>query len=353
LEGVLTSLPTDAEQLALLDGIQRILDEGQFVATYKFALLLALVEISVERGDDTGGPLAIHVDSIAEKFIELYWSHTRPFGGGVLRQNTSRNISILGELESLQVDHPRLSDARRASQWTRAVRRVASVIRNMPLFRLQLLRGNYRLQFLYEDAIHGGKIVLKPGVAFCLRRFSTLIASLVRSAWIEEVRSNPGNAYLVGERESLETFLFGRERAGVGAIRDVLCDLQSGRCFYCDARIAGASHVDHFIPWASYPTNLGHNLVLAHGGCNGDKSDMLADVEHLDHWWLRNERDGPVIGEAMAQKGILTDLSATKGIATWAYSRAMWAGMLLWRAKGSVRPFPADAHLPFQLHSSA
>jgi hypothetical protein len=342
-----TSLPTGTEQLAFLDGIQRILDEGQFVATYKYALLLALVEISVEQGHDSGAPLPIHIDSIAEKFVELYWGHTRPFGGGVLKQNTSRNIAILDVLAQLQARNPRLSDARRTLHWQPMVGSIASVIRKMPLFRLQLLRGNYRLPFLYEESLQEGKIILKPGVAFCLRRFSMLIASLVRNAWLEEVRSNRANAYLVGEGESLETFLFGRDRVDVAGIRDVLWEIQSGRCFYCDTPIAGAAHVDHFVPWASYPSNLGHNLVVAHGSCNGDKSDMLADLEHLERWWLRNERDGSAMGDALAQKGMLTDLSATQGIAAWAYARAKSAGMLLWRAKGSVRPFPVDARLPF------
>jgi 5-methylcytosine-specific restriction endonuclease McrA len=188
---------------------------------------------------------------------------------------------------------------------------------------------------------------LKPGAAFCLRRFSTLLANLVRSAWLEEVRSNPKNSYLVGERESLETFLFGRERIDAGAIRDVMCEIQSNRCFYCATPISSASQLDHFIPWASYPSNLGHNLVLAHAGCNGDKSDLLADVEHLNRWWQRNDRDGAAIGHALTQRGVVADLTATKGIAKWAYSRARAAGALLWISTGSVRPFPVDAQMPF------
>jgi hypothetical protein len=37
--------------------IQRLLDEGSFVATYKFALLLALAELSIERGSKPVTPL--------------------------------------------------------------------------------------------------------------------------------------------------------------------------------------------------------------------------------------------------------------------------------------------------------
>ena len=52
-----------------LQHVQRIFDEGEFVATYKFALLIALVELAIEGGDDTGAPLDLDLHSIAEKLI--------------------------------------------------------------------------------------------------------------------------------------------------------------------------------------------------------------------------------------------------------------------------------------------
>ena len=69
--------PTADEQIHFLVKLQRLLEEGQFVASYKFALLLALADLSVERGDDTGGPLPVSVESIAEKFIRYYWRQGR------------------------------------------------------------------------------------------------------------------------------------------------------------------------------------------------------------------------------------------------------------------------------------
>ena len=44
--------PTSDEQIRFLANVQRLLDEGSFVASYKFALLVALADLSVERGDD-------------------------------------------------------------------------------------------------------------------------------------------------------------------------------------------------------------------------------------------------------------------------------------------------------------
>ena len=46
----MSAVPSAEAQLSFLNQIQRLFDEGEFVATYKFALLTALTELSVERG---------------------------------------------------------------------------------------------------------------------------------------------------------------------------------------------------------------------------------------------------------------------------------------------------------------
>ena len=51
--------PTSDQQIGFLVNLQRLLDEGLFVATYKFALLLSLADLSIELGDDSGGPLTL------------------------------------------------------------------------------------------------------------------------------------------------------------------------------------------------------------------------------------------------------------------------------------------------------
>ena len=49
-------------QIDFLVKVQRVLSEGAFVSTYKFALLIALADLSVERGDDTTEVL--HLDTV-------------------------------------------------------------------------------------------------------------------------------------------------------------------------------------------------------------------------------------------------------------------------------------------------
>ncbi len=340
--------PADHEQLAFLANVQRLLEEGQFTATYKFALLTALVDIAVERGRDDPGPLRVPLRAIAEKFAEYYWGHTRPYAGrGVLSQNKGRNIATLPLLARLQTSFPSISDARRQEAWLALITRLANLVRAMPLFRLQTLRNGGKLIFLYPEAIVDGAIELLPGVAFCLRRFAGLVRTMARTGWLAEIRRNASNAYLIEDGTNLEEFLFGSERIPLGKVRGVLLPIQSGRCFYCGEPMGAVDHVDHFVPFALYPTNLAHNLVLAHAGCNADKSDLLADLAHLERWAERNVRYGREIADTLENRGILTDLDSTNGIARWAYGRARESGALLWVRKRETRPCPPAIELPF------
>ena len=53
------------EELQFLRKLQRLLAEGDFVATYKFALLNALADLSLEREPAADGSLRVPVSGIA------------------------------------------------------------------------------------------------------------------------------------------------------------------------------------------------------------------------------------------------------------------------------------------------
>jgi hypothetical protein len=101
-------IPTPDEQIQFLRDIQRLLAEGQFVASYKFALLHALADLAVLKGDDTGAPLDLDTKDVAAQFVELYWRQSRPFPAGgastdlVLRQNTGRPAGIIARIAASQ-----------------------------------------------------------------------------------------------------------------------------------------------------------------------------------------------------------------------------------------------------------
>src|SRR5215471_87371 len=101
-------IPTPEEQVQFLRNVQRLLAEGLFVASYKFALLHALADLAVLKGDDTGAPLELATKEIAAKFVELYWRQCRPFqvggapSGLVLQQNTGRHAAIISQIAGSQ-----------------------------------------------------------------------------------------------------------------------------------------------------------------------------------------------------------------------------------------------------------
>lgn len=340
-------LPSEAAQLDFLANIQRILEEGRFTATYKFALLIALTDLAVERGDESGDALTLPLNAIAERFIEMYWGHTRPFGGAVLQQSTGNNIALLNLLMDIQKREPILAAAKRRPEWPSVVRRVAQLVQQMPLLKLQALRGNARLVFLYEERVEQESVVLVPGAAYCLRRFSGSIRALARNAWIDEVRGYAANRQYLAESHSLPDFMFGADRTALEQVRNVLQPLQAGRCFYCHERMSHGSHADHFVPFVLYPADLAHNFVLAHAGCNGDKSSLLADLPHLDAWIERNDRYGDEIAEQLRDSRVIVDRDSAIGVAKWAYHRAATTEALLWSSLRVTRAFPKDVVLPF------
>src|SRR5687768_5972200 len=96
-------VPTPEEQVQFLRNVQRLLAEGLFVASYKFALVHALADLAVLKGGDSGAPLEIETKEIAAKFVEQYWRQSRPFQLGreatglILQQNTGKQAAIISQ----------------------------------------------------------------------------------------------------------------------------------------------------------------------------------------------------------------------------------------------------------------
>lgn len=187
-------------------------------------------------------------------------------------------------------EHKSIARIRRSSrEWKSLVTRVDSVVRGMPLWKLQRV-GDQVLDFLYAHDEGAKDITLRPGVAYCLRAFYNLITDMVRGAWARHIRRINGPT--LGDAADLHGFLFGSERSDLGVFKPILMDLQHGECFYCSRRLRDAVEVDHFIPWSRYPVDLGHNFVLAHKSCNNHKSDHIAAEIHLENWVERNHLCG-------------------------------------------------------------
>jgi len=340
------------EQVAFLHNVQRLLVEGQFTATYKFALVLALADLAIEQGSDNAEAEEVSTSAIAEKFIQYYWRHIKPFATGhgepvMLRQNLGNSPAIISELTvAAKSGVTTLAELKKDSRrWKSIVTRVRQTVCNQPLRYLPTM-GSTRHSFLYDDStdIQAGKVVekirLEPGVMFCLRRFYDLVTDLVRGAWVRYARRY--NADVLGSPTDLDEFLFGSERAVLQAYVPLLREVQESRCFYCEREMTSEqAHVDHFIPWSLYPVDLGHNFVLAHGTCNSAKADHLAAVPHLSRWIQRNLTAGAHLEAEFDRLRLLHNWSASTRVAHWAYGRA-GIGAMTWNRKSDFEALPAE-----------
>ncbi len=347
--------PSEVEQLQFLKNIQRLLNEGSFVASYKFALLHALADLAIVKGDDSGKPLPLAINDIAEKFIELYWQQARPFNarhaGFILKQNTGAQAAIINRLATAHRDSAGslFQFRKNLVAWNSLVKTVADVVRTMPLWKLQTV-GATQVPFLYDHSANPREIVLKPGVAYCFRSFYPMLCNLFRSAWIDYVRRF--NADSLGTITDLREFMFGGQRIALQAVVPILREVQNGECLFCRERLRCNPVVDHFIPWSRCRSDLVHNLVLAHKRCNADKSDFLACEDHLQAWTARNRKLVPAAG-AFDKIALPHDLGVTESIVRWAYSLTEQAHGQVWIIRKDFRNLgPTWRNLIHELESA-
>ena len=89
--------------IGFAEKLLELLDEGRYTATYKFAVLLALIDVCLERTQASGSPPdMVTTRQLAEKIVDLYWPHTVPFvdrgSPKVLKQNTTGQAEIVSAI---------------------------------------------------------------------------------------------------------------------------------------------------------------------------------------------------------------------------------------------------------------
>lgn len=344
----------DQGPLALAERVLAILDEGGFSATYKFALFTAILDLCIEKTTVYGTPPeTLTTRQLADKVVELYWSHVTPYGGvGTLRQGGGfgQQATIVGRIEiarsqwaDAQTDTPHRARQVHPAEFRSLVDFVEWKLIQMPIPRLQVL-GRQEDRFLYEynwaqdirQSIVTGyqrgtgtgfdnRLVLRHGVAEQLVRLNGLLRPLFYREWAVMV----AHMNRLPEAE-LERFLFGSERISLEAVRSPLRSLQENRCFYCDGRISGSADVDHFIPWSRYPDDGLDNLVAAHPQCNNSKRDFLASADHVERWAERGRTLDTALAAVAHDTGWPREAARSRSVATALYLR-LPATSRLWR----------------------
>jgi 5-methylcytosine-specific restriction endonuclease McrA len=341
--------PPSAEmQLAFLAKLQRLFAEGDYTATYKFALLVALSDLAVELGSDDGAELTLTTRQIAERFVQLYWRHVLPYGTGkphtapgVLTQNLGTQAAVLTAIEEFRANSSAttLQQARSGDAYGQLLTKVAAVVSAQPLTYLQNF-GGVTDPFLYERPGRG-IVLLKQNVAYCLRRFHPLVQQLARTHWVNHVKTNRRNHAILGDAGDLEDFLFGTSRQSLAIIGAGLLKLDGPHCFYCGHGMP-QSDVDHFVPFSLYPRDLAHNFVLAHPQCNRSKSDSLAGKRYLEQWLERLMIRSSQLSEIGAVAGVTADDITARRVAAWSYANAYAAQGRAWVKAANYEPIDSD-----------
>jgi len=178
-----------------------VIDEGRRTATYKLALLLALIDCCITDSSETGAaPVVLTTRQIADRVAALYWPQVVRFptdqGEIELRQITNKNSAILNGLIALrEVTGPvRTWEAAKSIRPMEAVASLDVVeltVARYPLVHLQVIDGTPQ-PFIYELGWSGtatmtklrqdsfGEVRLMPGAGDHLVRLAPLVRPLVR-----------------------------------------------------------------------------------------------------------------------------------------------------------------------------
>jgi hypothetical protein len=311
---------SDDGGLRFAERLLSLIDSGRYSATYKFATLLAILDLAAEHTDPTSGPPdLLHGRDVAARVIELYWPQSA--GYAATPDSSKRTLSqspqndIPAKLARWRAqyglgDGATLTDAERANPkgWGNVVADLTAVVIGMPLAKLQKFgdgRNAVEDRFIYEFRWAEGvkrstveragfddRLYLRPGVGEWLVRLTPLLRPLVEAKWTKRVAER--NPEFV-DHQLLDAFLFGADRINLDRVRIPLLELQKGDCFYCHRRIRQPPEIDHFLPWSRHPDNTLDNLVAAHRACNGAKSASIAGLDHLEHWLARSQQtDDPL-----------------------------------------------------------
>jgi hypothetical protein len=273
IEAIPSRAAARSDAAAFGERILLLLDKGRFTTTYKYAVLLALIDLCLEQGSAFGGASSFTTQQLAQKVVELYWPQTAPYPGQkglhVLAQHHGGQAEIVSAIQKFRersaVDPSQPLNGGRVqapNQYSRLVKLVEWKLVEMPLPRLQVI-GEGQDRFLYniawndavrrqdlEDGRFDNRIHLLEGVAEQLVQLSGLLRPLIQRSWAGMVA---GMNRDTTDEARLQEFLFGAQRISLEPVRQNLRELQNNRCFYCDGRITGAADVDHFIPWARHP----------------------------------------------------------------------------------------------------
>ena len=290
----------------LIQRLLEVINEGQRDATYKLALLLALIDWVTTHIEGEEVPTS----DLAEIVLGTYFRQTRKYPltsekSVQLRQGSNSNLRILRSAIDLADNNLGIGSIDRIRKldpdgFVKARTEIEEALVKQPIPRLQIV-GKTHIPFLYEwnwkpekalsliKKAGGDHLSLVPGVRAKLVVLGPMLRPIVQQFWVWDVAKW---TKIETQESVLRKHLFGARRVSfpkkfVSALRE----LQGGKCFYCSASVKTGGAVDHFIPWSKYPNDAIQNLVLACSKCNSQKSDHLGSIDFLKKWISRPDAE--------------------------------------------------------------
>jgi 5-methylcytosine-specific restriction endonuclease McrA len=299
-------------QLELLEQLQALLRESKYTTTYKFALLHALCDVSLEMRQ---GELRVSLHKVSRRVMELYWQQVVPFQVPRSRSPISLRQATGGPASALAL----------VSQWRQRAQSAGGAFhraRDYEPAMLSILRKDVlrRLQpggqsLLYRAPVGSTHLEFMRGVPEALRRFHGLLTDMIQvrwTGWIE--RQNPE----VAGSDALRGHLFGVDRISLRTVVAPMLELQAGRCFYSGDRISDrTAEVDHVLPWSLTHNNSVGNLVLATKAANLSKGDRLPTALQTRHWRRRNIDHDDELRSIADSTGLLWDPAGLACLGEW------------------------------------
>lgn len=348
---------THEDGIAFCEKVMALLDSARFTASYKHAVLLAIIDLCMEGvGEDGRTPAALRGKEVGRRVFEIYWRQARPLAGKRLRQSTQRGdlVTKIEQFKHSNAIAPTLSLAEARSRYPLGVsgleKTIVTTVIRMPLPKLQRFgtgAGAAEDRFIYEfhwaDEVPARRVwandfddrlTFQGDASHWLVTFSGLLRPLIQQHWAVFVagrnRDHLDDAYL-------HEFLFGVSRASLQRVRRPLAKAQKDRCFYCRRRLGSRIDVDHFLPWQRHADNDLFNLVGTHPRCNNAKRSALAAVSpHLGRWTERIVEGSPPRREL--EKATLSMTWPRNPERTLNSARAMYLWLpedaLLWSSDG-------------------
>jgi hypothetical protein len=272
--------------------LHEIVTRGRNTNSYKFALWRALARLAPST-DERNPKISKH--DLSSLFLEYYWPLEIKFH---IRQGIDPDKDPIVMVLIRELAHDRTINEgeslgsfqkRRPAEYKLLHEKVVRQAFDDVIPRFHNVHGEPIKPeiFTFTGTVGnaGDTIKLTAGGRQFLLGHQKLVDYVAVSGWVrftEAFTSAPRLHVKIGGGEL--------RRGAVSQWRDLLSNIQNGRCFYYENHDMTSPEVDHVLPWTFVLEDKTWNLVLACRKCNNEKRDRLTNKDTLERLCDRNKQ---------------------------------------------------------------